>query len=403
MANTFITPTWVMKETGRLFVNNLKFAANVNRSYDDAFSVNGAKVGYTVNARLPQRFRPAEGQALQLQALQDSTVPISLTHQKHIGFGWSTADRTVLVQEVRDRYIRPAASSLANIVDFDGLQTVTRDVWQSVGTPGSTPTTNLPYLQATAKLAKAGVPTGNLVGLLDPTSQITLVNANFSLFNGPSRDAFRTGQFSGQALGVDEWYMDQNIYTHTYGTYSGSPVVNGAGQTGNSLVTSGWGSGVSNLKRGDVFTIAGVYAVNSMNYSSTGQLQNFVVTSDVNDTTGAMTIGIAPSIITSGAFQTVDSSPANNAVITVFGASATVSTQALIYDRDAFALVMADLYMPDGTGARAERVRSRELGISIRFVQQYQIGTDQEPSRLDILYGWATIRPEMAVRVQSGA
>lgn len=402
MANTFANPTWVMNEVGRRFLNNLKFAANVRKYYADEFRAGGAKVGYTVNARLPQRFRVAEGQALQLQPLLDSTVPVSLTHQKHVGMGWSTADRTMLIEDVRERYVNPAADALANMVDFDGLQTVTREVWQSVGTPGTTPTTNLPYLQAVAKLAKQGVPTGDLVGLLDPTSQITLVNANFSLFNGPSRDAFRTGQFSGSALGVDRWFMDQNLYTHTAGTYAGSPVVNGAGQTGNSLITAGWTSGQLAAKKGDVFTIAGVYAVNSMNFSSTGQLQNFVITADTVDATGAATLSIQPPIITSGPLQTVDAAPANNAVITMFSTSGAVATQALVYDPDAFVLAMADLYKPQ-SGVEAASIRSKSLNISIRMVSQYQIGTDQEPTRLDILYGWAAVRPEMAVRVHSGA
>ena len=57
MANSFITPTWVLKDVARVAVNNLKFAANIERWYDDKFKVTGAKVGYTVSGRLPQRFR----------------------------------------------------------------------------------------------------------------------------------------------------------------------------------------------------------------------------------------------------------------------------------------------------------------------------------------------------------
>lgn len=403
MANTIVTPSWTMKEVGRRFVNSLMFADNVNRDYDDQYFQSGAKVGYTVNARLPQRFTVTEGQALQLQNLNNQTVPISLTHQKNIAFGWSTADRTMLIEDVRDRYVNPAGEALANIVDWDGLQTVTKDVWNSVGVPGTTPSTNLTYLQAGAKLSKQAVPANGRIALLDPIGQITLVNANQALFGVPMaarNEQWATGQFSDRALGADRWLMDQNIWTETYGTYGGSPVVNGAGQTGTSLVTSGWSSGASTLNKGDTFTIAGVNAVNPMNNTSTGQLQDFVVTSTISDTTGAMTIQIQPSIVTSGQLQTVDASPANSAVITVRGATGAVSPQTLIYNKDAFALVMADLYKPTA-GAEVEAVRDRALGISIRMVRQYQIGTDQEPTRLDILYGWATVRPQMAVRIQS--
>ena len=84
MANSLVTPTWYTKEVARILVNNLKFASNVNRTYDDAYVQSGAKVGYTVNARMPQRYQVTEGQALQTQALNDQFVPITLTHQKNI-------------------------------------------------------------------------------------------------------------------------------------------------------------------------------------------------------------------------------------------------------------------------------------------------------------------------------
>ncbi len=403
MANTIVTPTWTMKEVARRFVNMLTFSANVNRSYDDSFSANGTRVGYTVNARLPQRFQVTEGQALQLQNLNNQTVPISLTHQKNIAFGWSSADRTMLIEEVRERYVNPAGEALANIVDWDGLNTVTKDVYHSIGTPGTTPNTNLTYLQAGAKLTNLAVPMGGRMAVLDATAQITLANANQTIFGvpqGSKSDMWTEGQFSDRALGIDKWMTDQNIWREVYGTYSGTPVVNGAGQTGSTIVTSGWGAGVSSLNKGDTFTMAGVYAINPMNYSSVGSLQDFVVTSTVSDVAGAMTINFAPSIITSGQLQTVDTSPANNAAITVRGASGVVSPQSLIYLKDAFALVFADLHKPTA-GAIATSVQSKGLGVSIRMVEQYQIGTDQEPTRLDILYGWATIRPQMAVRVQS--
>jgi hypothetical protein len=205
---------------------------------------------------------------------------------------------------------------------------------------------------------------------------------------------------------VAEWYIDANRPVHTTGTFTAStPLVNGAAQTGSSLITDGWASGASSLKKGDIFTIAGVNGVNPLSYQSTGRLQQFVVTSDISDTTGAMTISISPSIITSGSLQTVDTSPADNAVITVWSANpaggtlaTTTSPQSLIFHPDAFAFVMADLDEPEG-GAKSTFVRSKALGFSIRMVSQYQIGTDQNPSRLDILIGAATLQPRLAVRV----
>ena len=155
-----------------------------------------------------------------------------------------------------------------------------------------------------------------------------------------------------------------------------------------------------------MFTVGGVYQVNPSSKANTGRLQQFVVTSDISDSSGAMTIAISPSIITSGQLQTVSASPADNAVITVLGATAaasgtlatTVSPQSLVYHPDAFAFVMADLVKP-GAGAKASVARSKQYGFSVRMVEQYQIGSDQNPSRLDILIGAATLQARLAARV----
>ena len=203
----------------------------------------------------------------------------------------------------------------------------------------------------------------------------------------------------GQAIGFN-WFMSQNCNTHTYGTYAGTPLVNGASQTGASLITDGWTSGAATLNRGDVFTMTGVNKVNPQSRANTGRLQQFVVTSTVSDAAGAMTIAISPSITTSGSAQTVNASPADNAALTVLGATGTVSPQGLLFHKDAFTLATADLPLPGGVDMAA-RVSDKQLGISIRMVRQYDINSDQFPCRLDVLYGWATLRSELACRQQS--
>jgi len=408
VANTIATPTWVTNEVARGYVNKVVFVNNVNRTYDDRFRVGGAKVGNTVLARMPQRWAVMDGQALQLQPILDQTVPISLTNQKQVAFGYSSAERTTELDNIRERLVNPAAESLANGADVLAFNAVYKDIWNAVGTPGTTPSALLTFLQAGVKLTDQSAPTSGRVAVLDAMAQATMVNTTSQLFalGGAVGRNYREGQFGGPALGISEWYIDSNRPVHVTGTFTAStPVVNGAGQTGSSLITSGWASGASSLKKGDVFTIAGVNGVNPLSYQSTGRLQQFVVTSDISDTTGAMTIGISPSIITSGSLQTVDTSPANGAAITVWSANpaggtlaTTSSPQSLIFHPDAFAFVMADLDEPEG-GAKSTFVRSKALGFSIRMVSQYQIGTDQNPSRLDILIGAATLQPRLAVRV----
>lgn len=413
MANTLITPDWITKTSARLLLNSLKFAGNVNRDYDDQYQQAGAKVGYTVKARLPQRFRTTKGQAFQQQNITDSYVPVTLTDQANVAISFSSASLTMEVDSYRERYVKPASEQLANTIDFDGLNRCYLDVYQFTGTPGTTPTTNLTYLQAVAILADAGAPMTGLKSVLSPQSMITLANANATLFN-PARfqsDTFRTGQFAGEALGVSAWYQDQNVARHTTGSFtSSSPEVLNAGQTGSTLVVDGFASGATTLNQGDTFVVEGVYAVNPQNYQSTGRLQQFVVTATVTDSSGTVTIPISPSIITSGQNQTVTASPADNADVTVTGATATASgvltatltAQNLIFHEDAFTMVMADLEMPQG-GAEASRVSNNQLGIALRFAKQWNIQTDQNAARLDCLYGWKTIRPQLAARIYGGA
>lgn len=407
MANTLATPTWTTKETARYFLNSIKFIGNVNRNYDDQYVQSGARVGNTVNARLPQRFTVTDGQALQQQNIFDQTVPITLTNQKNVAFGYSSAQATTELDSIRQRYVQPGAEALANAADVLAYQAVYRDIYSAVGTPGTTPSATLTYLQAGVKLTDLSTPMDGRVAVLDPLAMATIANTSSALFNPTATIAenYKTGMFGRNQLGIDEWYQDQNRPNHTTGTFTASTIiVNGASQTGASLITSGWAAGASNMKKGDIFTVAGVNSVNPLSYTSTGRLQQFVFTADISDTAGAMTIPLSPSIITSGQLQTVDASPANSASVLVWSTasggalSTTQSPQSLVYHPDAFTVVFADLMQP-GAGARSTTVRSKEFGISIRMVEQYQIATDQNPSRLDILLGAATLQARLAARV----
>lgn len=409
MANTLATPTWTLREVAREFLNDVTFIANVNRTYDDQYVVQGARVGRTVNARLPQRFTVTDGEALQQQNLYDQTVPITLTNQKNVAFGYSSAQATTELNDIRQRYVQPGAEALANAADLLAFLAVYRDVYSAVGTPGTTPSTTLQYLQAGVKLTDLAVPLKGRVAVLDPLAMATIANTSASLFN-PSAvisENYRNGMFGRQQLGVSEWYQDPNRPTHTTGTFTAcTPTVNGANQTGSTINTQAWASGATTLKRGDILTFAGCNSVNPLSYNSNGRLQQFTVTADTSDSGGNIaSLPISPPIITSGALQTVDASPASGAAITVWSANpaggtlaTTVSPQSLVYHPDAFAFVMADLIKP-GAGASATTVRSKEFGIAIRMVEQYQIREDQNPTRLDILIGAATVQARLACRV----
>ncbi len=409
MPNTLATPTWTTKETARYFINDLTFLANVTRTYDDQYEIAGAKVGNTVNARLPQRFNVTDGQSYQPQSLFDATVPVTLTNQKNVAFGYSSQQATTELDMIRQRYVQPGAEALANACEVLAFQAVYRDVYSAVGVPGTTPNSTLIYLQAGTKLTDLSVPLRGRCAVLDPLAMQTIANTSSTLFNPGSviGENYEEGMFGRRQLGVDKWFQDPVRPTHTTGTFTScTPTVNAANQTGSTLITQAWASGATTLNKGDIFTVAGVNSVNPLAYSSNGRLQQFTVTATISDTVGAITIPISPSIITTGQLQTVDASPANGAAITVLGATSatngtlatTTSPQSFVYHPDAFTFVMADLAKPNG-GATSVSVRSKELGFSIRFVEQYQLASDNNGNRLDILIGAATIQARLACRV----
>lgn len=410
MANTLVTPSWVTKETAAGYINNLIFAANLTKEYNDQFVVNGVKMGDTINVRLPQRFVANHGQALVLQNIFDQTVPVTLNDQVNVGFNYSSAQATTQIDEVRRRYVEPAAQTLANAADISAYSTMFYEVYSSVGTPGTAPSSVQTYLDAGTKLSDLSVDVNGRKAVLSTKHMATIAGAVSTLFNPQvvQSSTYRKGMFGQEQLGIEEWFQSQSVQTYTTGSFTAStPLVNGANQTGSSLITNGWASGATTLKKGDIFTIAGVYTVNPVGYQTVNSLQQFVVTATTSDSTGDMTIPISPSIIASGQLQNVSNVPASGAAITVVGStgavggtlSATVSTQSLVYTEDFGMLATADLVTPQG-GADFSFVRDKEWGISIRWVRQYQIGSDQNDSRFDILIGPAVLQARFACRVQ---
>ena len=208
-------------------------------------------------------------------------------------------------------------------------------------------------------------------------------------------------------------YKSNNIKNHTVGAHGGTPLVNGAAQNvtyaaskstnQQSLVTDGWTTSAAVLKAGDVFTLAGVYAVNPVpGEGTTGKtvmpyLQQFTVISDASsDGSGNATLTISPAIVTSGPYQSVSAAPADNAAITVLGTASTAYPQNMMFHRNTFALVTCPLEMPDGAAWKA---RESDDGLSVRVVKDYDIGTDEDIIRVDVLFGWKDIYPELGCRL----
>ena len=407
MANTFATPSWVMRKVARRLTNNAVFAGNVMRDYDPEYRQKGCKVGSTITLRLPQRFEPTIGAIMNATPLNDQTVTLTITDQTNIGFEYDTWAATLEVDDYMERYGNGAVDTLVNNIDYTGLSRMYKKVAKVVGTPGTVPTANATYTLAKTKLVEAAVPRP-YKAILTADMHGQLANANTALFNPSAQVSafFRKGQFSGPALGIDEWHEDENAATHTVGNLGGTPLSNSAGQTGASITADGVTASISKyLYEGDVVQWASVYDINPLSHASTGRLKDFTVTADVDSTAGSViTVPISPGIVTSGPFANASAAVANNDAMTIFGHASSyadaVSRQGLVYHKEAFALVMADLVLPRGLWI-SERISNAKLGISVRMLKDHQIVDDVSPARLDTAHGWGAIRQELCCRVCS--
>lgn len=392
----------ITREALMLLENSLTFTKYVNRQYSDQFAQSGAKIGATLNVRVPPQYSVSKGQNLSTQDFVETEVPLTVNQQAHIDVTFSSQELTLSIQDFAKRVLAPQIVQLANQIDQDGLALYS-DVYNSVGTPGTANTTLAPFLGAGVLLDNNATPRdGQRNIVLHAQGQADAISGFSTLLN-PAKSIGEqyTNGTMGTALGF-KWSMDQNCNAQTVGPLGGTPLVNGASQSGSSLVTDGWtASAAVRLNKGDIFTIAGVYAVNPLNKFSTGKLQQFVVTAQTSsDGSGNLTAPISPAIVASGSTQNVTNTPADNSAITVVGAANSITPQSLAFHSGAFTFASVDLEDVSKYGAWGARVSDKQLGISMRIARQYAISTDTIPCRIDVLYGWKTIRPQMACRIQ---
>jgi hypothetical protein len=399
VANSLLTIDMITRKALEILENNLVLTRNVNRQYDDSFAVEGAKIGSTLRIRLPDRALVTDGAALQVQDDNEQFTTLTVASQKHIGVNFTSAELTMQLDDFAERVLKPRISQLAASIDADVANSY-ENIFQSVGTPGTTPGTSLVLLQAQQKLNEAAATMMPRFATVNPAANAALVEGMKGLFNPTSTisSQFKNGMMGEGVLGYDEINMSQSVKQFTTGSRTnGTVATTVSAQGADSIALSGLGNG-GTVKAGDVFTVAGVFAVNPQTRESTGSLQQFVVTSDVTaDGSGDATVEVSPSIYTSAnALATVNSFPQSSAVVTFLGSASTGYAQNLVYHRDAITFATADLLLPQGVDMASRQVHN---GISMRVVRQYDINNDRMPCRIDVLYGYGVIRPEMAVRL----
>ena len=402
MANSILTIDMITRKALEILENNLVLTRNCNRQYDDSFAVEGAKIGSTLRVRLPDRALVTDGAALQVQDDNEQYTTLTVASQKHIGVNFTSAELTMQLDDFAERVLKPRLSQLASSIDADVASSYL-SIFNTVGTPGTTPATSLVLLQAQQKLNEFASPMNNRYATVNPAANAGLVEGMKGFFNPTDTISrqFKQGMMGTGVLGYDEINMSQSIRQFTTGSRSlaDTILVNGAVSTqGQATISIDGGTGSATVLVGDVFTIAGVFSVNPQTRESTGSLQQFVVTAASTASSGAWTsIAVSPAMYTSSnALATINAFPADNAAVTFVGAASTAYPQNLVYQKNAITFATADLLLPQGVDMASRQVHN---GISLRVVRQYDINNDRMPCRIDVLYGFSVIRPPMAVRI----
>lgn len=388
MANSILTPTAVTREILRIAHEKATFIGTTSLQYDDSFAQTGAKIGTSLKIRQPNKYTVTTGKTLDAQDTSETSVTLTVATQKHVGMTFSTAELTMELDDFSKRILQPATAVLVSTMEYDYLAYVTKLVYNSVGTAGTTPASMLTFGQARAKLNQYLAPKDdNRYVQINSDAMASMVNAYSALFHDQMeiKRQYRDG-FISRNSGLD-WYENERIYNHTTGSDHTTVTVNDTVASGDSVVTTAG----ANVTVGTVFTFASVNAAHPETKQDMGFAQQFVITAiSGNDWT------ISPTMYSTGANQNITALPANGAAITLVGSASTTYEQHLAYHKDAFAFVSADLEMPKGVDFSS---RQNMDGLSIRIARQWDVNNDNMPCRLDVLYGYEAIRPEWACRI----
>lgn len=422
MSNTYLTIAMITLEMIEVLHNNIVATKQVTRKYEDQFARAGAKIGAQIQIRKPPLYTVSNSVTFDAQPYQETSVPLVVDQHRQIGVEFINDDLTLSMDDFSNRVIRPAMVPMGNAVDTYILDTVMPMVWNATGTPGTIAATDTPYLDALTLLDNNAAP-GDFRMLVNPTASARLSSGLAGRFNPTDAISklYTTGSMDkgmmGTALG---WYFfkTQNMPVYTTGNWAAADAngiqVNGADQTGTAVLLDNAATSVTALgRKNDVIQFEGVYMVNPVTYRNTGLLQNFVLTADCDsDGGGAVTVNFQPPIITSGKNQTVTNSPANNAVLSVWGVSTTgsltgiankVTPQMMGWDKQAITLACVDLEMPgNNEGVSAHRAADPDSGLSILFMRSFDPRQYSRISRMDMLFGCTATRPEHVARVASG-
>ena len=402
MPNTILTATAVTREALRGLHQKLNFVGTITRDYDDRFAQAGAKIGDTLKVRLPNQYVVRTGAPLgnagTLNDTTESSTDLKVQTQKGVDLNFTSADLTMALDDFSERILEPAMSVLAANIEADAMS-MYKDVYNQVNNHGAA-ATFAGVLQGRKMLVDNLAPLNGRVCNLNTQDNVDLVDALKGLFNDTSTISKQNREgYMGRTAGFD--FMENTLWpAHLRGAATAAYTTNTTtaalpiSATPVSAITVATGTGAMN--KGDVFTIANVMRVHpETKVVLTNQTQQFVVAADYAG--GAGTVQISPAIVLAGASQNVAIPvTSTTAVIGFAGTLNTSNGVSLAYQKGAFAFATADMMMPNGVDFGSREVFD---GISMRIIRQYDINSDKFPCRLDVLYGYKTIRPQLACRL----
>lgn len=405
--NEILTDEVIAKEALMIVENNLQLTRLINRRHESKFAQEGKKIGDHLDIRLPVRWEGRTGEEMVVEGAKETSVTLTIDQLIGQDLSFSNVDLTLKIDQFRERYLDTACASIANRIDA-AMAAEYANVPNCAGTPGTVPTSLDPYFDASVTLSNYGVPSNSRSMVLSPRMEASIVNALKGLFQAAQAIAeqYKTGSM-GHVIGFD-WYMDQNIKTHTVGALGGTPLVKGAGQSGSTILTDGWTANTGAVARGDIITF-GTVTAGSLGLNpqpprdSTGELRQFVATQDqLADSSGEMSIAVFPAVKLAGPYRNVSAAPPNDAALKFFGHASSyasvASKQGLAFHKEWMTAAFVDLELPKGMEMSA-RAKSKKLNISIRIVKGYDIKTNQHLCRLDVLFGKKQTYEDFACRV----
>jgi hypothetical protein len=396
MANTILTPTAVTRKAAQILHQKLNFIGRVNRQYDSSYAVDGAKIGDSLKIRLPNEYTVRSGLTMSTQDVAESSVTMTMATVKGVDLNFTSSELLLSIDDFSERIIEPAMSVLAANIEADALN-MYKEVYNLYD--GDAAAFAFGSVSAARQLLTENLAPGSQRTMtLNPTHATKYLNDTKGLFHSADEIAeqYREG-LVGRSSGFD-FYENTLLVPHTTGTAAKTTgyLTNGATQSGAAITVD---TGTTTFLIGDVITFAGVFRVHPETKVSTGVLQQFVVTA--NSGASATSLAISPALTATGGRQNVSNTVADNSAIVKVGAGASETlVQSLAFHKNAFAFVTADLPLPQGVDWAKREVVD---GISVSLIRDFTISDRSFPCRLDVLYGYKAVRPQLAARVHNDA